>query len=219
MSGDFPEVRYADADGVSIAYCIRGDGPIDLVRVPGILSSISASTVDPVVAALDQDLAKFSRLIRIDRRGLGMSDPLVAGGAPPLEQQVDDILAVMDAVGSRQAALYGSGEGGQTALLFAAMHPTRVSALVLNYTWARACRAPDYPFGCDPAEPEQLALLARSKWGDLDDPWGYESVAPSRHDDPTFGRVLARVQQETASRAAAAAALARRAEVDLRAVL
>jgi pimeloyl-ACP methyl ester carboxylesterase len=71
VSGDFAEVRYADADGVSIAYSIRGDGPIDLVRVPGILSSIRAGTVDPVAAAHDQHLAKFSRLIRIDRRGLG----------------------------------------------------------------------------------------------------------------------------------------------------
>ena len=156
MSGDFAEVRYADADGVSIAYCIRGDGPIDLVRVPGLLSSIRAGTVDPVAAAHDQHLAKFSRLIRIDRRGLGMSDPLVAGGAPPLEQQVDDILAVMDAVGSRQAALYGSADGGQVALLFAAMHPTRVNALVVNYTWARGLRAADYPFGLDPVEAERL---------------------------------------------------------------
>src|SRR5712671_3774036 len=78
VNGDFAEVRYADADGVSIAYCIGGSGPIDLVRVPGILSSIRASTVDPVVEAHDHQLVKFSRLIRIDRRGLGMSDPLVA---------------------------------------------------------------------------------------------------------------------------------------------
>jgi class 3 adenylate cyclase len=219
VSGDFAEVRYADADGVSIAYCIRGDGPIDLVRVPGILSSIRAGTVDPVVAAHDQHLAKFSRLIRIDRRGLGMSDPLVAGGAPPLEQQVDDILAVMDAVGSRQAALYGSGDGGQVALLFAAMHPTRVTALVLNYTSARVLRAPDYPFGLDPVEAEQFALLTRSRWGDVDEPWGYEWLAPSRVEDPAFRRVLARVEQESASRAGAAAAVAGRAEVDLRAAL
>ncbi len=203
MSGDFAEVRYADADGVSIAYCIRGDGPIDLVRVPGLLSSIRAGTVDPVVAAHDQQLVKFSRLIRIDRRGLGMSDPLVAGGVPPLEQQVDDILAVMDAVGSRQAALYGSGDGGQVALLFAAMHPTRVTALVLNYTSARVIRAPDYQFGLDPVEAEQFALLTRSRWGDLDEPWGYEWLAPSRLQDPTFRRMLARLEQESASRAVA----------------
>jgi pimeloyl-ACP methyl ester carboxylesterase len=111
MSGDFPEVRYVDADGVSIAYCVRGDGPIDLVRVPGVLSSIVASTLDPVIGAHYEHLARFARLLLLDRRGLGMSDPLVAGGAPPLEQSVHDILAVMDAAGSRQAALYGTNEG------------------------------------------------------------------------------------------------------------
>ena len=90
MSGDFAEVRYTDADGVSIAYWYRGDGPIDLVRVPGPSEQHpQAGTVDPVAAAHDQHLAKLPRLIRIDRRGLGMSDPLVAGGAPPLEQQVE----------------------------------------------------------------------------------------------------------------------------------
>jgi len=219
VSDDFAEVRYADADGVSIAYCIRGNGPIDLVRMPGILTSIRASTVDPVVAAHDQHLSGFSRLIWVDRRGLGMSDPLVAGSAPPLEQQVDDILAVMDAVGSRQAALYGSADGGQVALLFAAMHPTRVKALVLNYTSARVYRAPDYPFGLDPVDPEQLASVTRSRWGDVDDPYGYEWLAPSRLDDPTFRHVLARLEQESASRAAAVAAVAGRAEIDLRAAL
>src|SRR5258706_8240505 len=87
VNGDFAEVRYADADGVSIAYCVGGSGPIDLVRVPGILSSIRASTVDPVVAAHDQQLVKFSRLIRIDRRGAGGAGPPGAGGVSPPQQQ------------------------------------------------------------------------------------------------------------------------------------
>jgi class 3 adenylate cyclase len=218
MSGDFPEVRYADADGVSIAYCVRGDGPIDLVRVPGILSSIVASTLDSVIGAHYEHLAGFARLLLLDRRGLGMSDPLVAGGAPPLEQQVHDILAVMDAAGSRQAALYGSNDGGPVALLFAAMHPDRVSALVLDSTWARAERGPDYPFGPDPAAREQGGLLIRARWGNLDNPWGFEGLAPSRLDDPSFRRVLARVQQVSASRAAASAEYLN-AENDVRAVL
>ena len=218
MSGEFPEVRYVDADGVSIAYCVRGDGPIDLVRAPGILSSIVASTLDPVIGAHYEHLAGFARLILLDRRGLGMSDSLVAGGAPPLEQPVHDILAVMDAVGSRKAALYASNDGGPVALFFAAMHPNRVSALVLNSTWARAERAPDYPFGPDPAVREQGGLLIRSQWGNLDNPWGFEGLAPSRLDDPTFRQVLARVQQVSASRAAASAEYLN-AENDVRAVL
>jgi class 3 adenylate cyclase/pimeloyl-ACP methyl ester carboxylesterase len=214
MSGGFPEVRYADADGVSIAYCVRGDGPIDLVRVPGLLSGILASTVDPVADAHYEHLAGFARLIRVDRRGLGMSDPLVAGGAPQLEQQVEDIVAVMDAVGSRQAALYSSGDAGAVALLFAAMHPERVNAVVLNSAWARPSRGPDYPFG-PPADRDPREK--RERWGDLERPWQFERAAPSRLNDPNFRHVLARVQQVSASRAAAGAAF--NPESDVRAVL
>ena len=128
MTVAFPEVRYADADGVSIAYCVSGDGPSALVRVPDVMSSILVSVVDPWVDTFNERLAGFTRLIRLDRRGLGMSDPLVTDDVPPLEQQVDDVLAVMDAVGVHQAALLGGGDGAQVASLFAATHPDRVSA-------------------------------------------------------------------------------------------
>jgi class 3 adenylate cyclase len=218
MSGAFPEVSYADADGVSIAYCVRGDGPIDLVRVPGVLSGILATTVDPILEAHNEQLARFARLILVDRRGLGMSDPLIAGGAPHLEQQVDDILAVMDAAGSHRAALYGGADGAMVSLLFAAMHPDRVSALVLNNAWARLFRATDYPFGLDPVHRDQPVLTTRSRWGDRDNPWGMEFLARSRLDDPSFRQVLARVQQVSASRAAATATVAN-ADNDVRAVL
>ena len=205
MSDGFPEVRYADADGVSIAYSVRGTGPIDLVRVPGVMTGILASMVDPVISAHYEDLVRFTRLILLDRRGLGMSDPLVAGGAPPLEQQVEDILAVMDTVGSRQATLYAGVGAGQVALLFAAMHPHRVSRIILNSSWARLFRADDYPFGPDPAEVDQMRAVMRAKWGNVDDPWAAAFAAPSRNNDPGFRRVLARVQQVSANPAAAVA--------------
>ena len=216
--GEIPEVSYADADGVSIAYCVRGDGPTDVLRVPGVLSSILASTVDPVLEAHYAHLARFSRLIVVDRRGLGMSDPLIAGGAPQLEQQVEDLLAVLDAVGSQRATLYGGADGGMVALLFAAMHPDRVSALMLNNTWARLLRAPDYPFGIDPGDRMLGFFATRSRWGDRDHPWGLEFLARSRLDDPGFPQVLARVQQVSASRAAAEATVAN-TEHDVRAIL
>jgi len=219
MSGYFPEVRYADADGVSIAYSVRGDGPIDLVRVPSLLGSILASTVDPVIDAHHEHLAGFTRLIQVDRRGLGMSDPLVAGGAPPLEQQVEDILAVMDTVGSRQVALYADVVGGAVALSFAAMHPERVSALVLNSAYARRSRAPDFPFGPPVGDDDRRDAVVRLRWGDLEHPALLERAAPSRASDPNFQHVLARVQQVSASRAAAAAAFAVDLEHDVRAVL
>ncbi len=123
VTGAFPDVRYADADGVSIAYSVRGDGPLDLVMVPGNLAGILSCIVDPQAEAHFAKLERFARVIQIDRRGLGMSDPIVAGGAPPLEQQVADVLAVMDAVGSDRAAIDGSADGGMVAILFAAMHP------------------------------------------------------------------------------------------------
>ncbi len=144
MLTDFPEVRYADADGSSIAYAASGEGSVDLVVVPGVMTSILGAMFHPVVGQFYEQLASFTRLIQLDRRGTGMSDPLSAGVSPPLEQQVGDVVAVMDAVGSPQAALYGVSHGGPVGILCAAMHPERVSALILN------CTVPcydDYPLG------------------------------------------------------------------------
>ncbi len=218
MSTESPVVRYADANGVSIAYSVTGDGAIDVVRVPGVMTGIAASGVDPIIAAHYDHLSRFARLILLDRRGLGMSDPLVAGGAPPLEQQVEDILAVMDVVGSRRAALYGGADGGLVAVLFAAMYPDRTSALVLNSTWARLFRSADHPYGIDPVGSDERAVVGRSQWGNVDNPWMYEIVAPSRLDDPNFRGLLARVQQVSASQAAASESHIN-AEHDVRSVL
>ena len=222
MNDEFPEVRYADADGAWIAYCVRGGGPIDVVRLPGLWSTILASTVDPVLHAHYTHLARFARLIRLDRRGQGMSDPLVAGGAPPLEQQVHDILAVMDTVGSHRAVLYASSQGGPVAVLFAAMYPDRVSALVLHNTWARWSAASDYPIAPPmPSEDDlhQQALDRARHWGDLEEPWSGEFVALSRLNDPSFRQVLARMQQVSASRRVAAEELPVSLQADVRAVL
>lgn len=201
----FPQVRYAKADGVSIAYEVRGAGARDLVRVPGSLSSVIATYLDPIAESHCDRLASFSRLISLDRRGTGLSDPLVAGTVPPLEQRVADVLAVMDAVNSRSAALYGGADGGQVALLFAAMHPDRVTAVIVSNGWARFVRSDDYPHGLDPARAEAGVRRVDAQWGDLDDPWGFEHVAPSRRTEPGYREVLARTQQVSASPAAAAA--------------
>src|SRR5262249_46633227 len=125
----WPRVRYADANGVSIAYDIRGDGPIDGVIVQGLIGGLVARCLDPRLAAWRDRWAAFSRVIHFDRRGQGLSDPVAAGPVPLLEQQVADIVAVMDHAGSRRAALYGGGDGAQVAMLFAAMFPDRVRAL------------------------------------------------------------------------------------------
>jgi class 3 adenylate cyclase/pimeloyl-ACP methyl ester carboxylesterase len=205
VMNEFPCVRYADAEGVSIAYEVRGDGPTDLVRVSGSISSLVGAYLDPVAQAHYERLAAFSRLISLDRRGTGLSGPLVAGEVPPLEQRVADVIAVMDTVGCEHATLYGlSIEGGQVAVLCTAMYPHRVDALVLSHAWARVFRSDDYPIGLPPelAEPYRQSILSR--WGDIDEPWGIE-IVPSRRAEPGFPALLARVEQVSASPEVAAA--------------
>src|SRR5207244_2395473 len=141
------ETRYAKApDGAHLAYQIVGDGPIDLLELPGTLMSIDAVGDQPIWLRFQERLASFCRLIRIDLRGIGLSDPLDAS-PPTVERWMDDALAVLDAAGSERTALWGVGFGGAIALLLAASHPDRVSALVLINAFARLVRAPDYEPG------------------------------------------------------------------------
>ena len=171
---------------MNIAYEVRGSGAIDLVRLPGMMGGLVGGFLDPVAGAHYDHLARFTRLIRLDRRGTGLSDPLVAGGAPQLEQQVEDIIAVMDAVGSERAALYGAADGGPVAVLFAAMYPERVTALVLSGTWARFYATDGYPWGRPAGEREFAQRSLHDHWGDLDDPWLLDRVCPSRQGRARF---------------------------------
>ena len=140
-----PQTRYAKSGDVNIAYQVTGDGPFDLVLVPGFASHVELGLTLPVFAAYVEQLGSFSRLIRFDRRGTGMSDPV--SGAPSLETRMDDIRAVLDAVGSRRAALLGGAEGAAMSILFAATYPERTAALVLRNGYPRTMWAPDYPWG------------------------------------------------------------------------
>src|SRR5919204_6222720 len=143
---NIPQIRYAKtADGLHIAYQVLGDGPLDLVFVPQVISNVEIFWENPRWAKFCRDLASFSRLILFDRRGVGLSDR--PSGVPPLEQRMDDVRAVMDAVASERAALFGSGPDGAMALLFAATYPERVSALVLFAVPPRGMWAPDYTWG------------------------------------------------------------------------
>jgi len=205
MAMRIPKVRYADADGVSIAYEVRGDGPHDLVRISGVFPSILARAIVPIFNQGDDALVAFARVIVVDRRGTGMSDPLREGSVAPLEQQVADVVAVMDDAGSERAVIWGAADGGQVAMLFAAMYPERTIALVLSNAFARWFRSDDHPFGPPEDAREHLAEVARRHWGDPDSPWGIMVAAPSLQDDPAFREQLAFVQSISASRAAAAA--------------
>ena len=139
-------------------------------------------------AAHYDQLAQFSRLIVIDRRGQGLSDPSPTAGAPLWEQQVQDIGAVLDAVGVEQIALLGAADGASVAVLFAAMHPERVSALVLYGPLLRF-GSPGYDT-LDPASRVALRRAMRTGWGDVDHPWGLEVLTPSRSWRPDFRSVL-----------------------------
>src|SRR5215203_423155 len=134
MMDPLTPVRYASADGVSIAYRVMGEGPLDVVWVPGGASNLDIDFESPSYLRLMQRLASFSRLMIFDKRGMGLSDRNV--GAPTLEERMDDVRAVMDAVGSERAALMGMSEGGPMSLLFAATYPERTVALVLYGTLA-----------------------------------------------------------------------------------
>jgi class 3 adenylate cyclase/pimeloyl-ACP methyl ester carboxylesterase len=165
-------IRYAQSGDVSIAYQVTGDGPFDLVLVPGFTSHLEFDWEEPRHAAFLERLASFSRLVRLDKRGTGLSDR--HGGIADLETRMDDVRAVMDAVGSERAAVLGYFEGGPMSILFAATHPERTRALVLCGTFATA---PVH----DLDEEQRAALIddVVRRWGDGD---GILRFAPDADD-------------------------------------
>jgi pimeloyl-ACP methyl ester carboxylesterase len=155
-------VRYAASDGLQIAYQITGRGERDIVLVAGFVSHLELDWVEPRHAAFLDRLGSLGRLIRFDKRGTGMSDR--PSELPDLETRIHDVLAVMDAVGSRRAVLFGYSEGGPMASLLAATHPERVEALVLYGAYARRLRSDDYPWAPTAAEREQYAQRLANEW-------------------------------------------------------
>ena len=140
-----PDTRYAQSGGVNIAFQVLGDGPRDLVLVSGWVSNIEVYWEEPALARFLTRLGSFSRLIRFDKRGTGLSDRVM--DMPSLEVRTDDVRAVMDAVGSERAALFGTSEGGPMCALFSATYPERISALIMHGSYPRRTQAPDYPWG------------------------------------------------------------------------
>jgi pimeloyl-ACP methyl ester carboxylesterase len=132
-----PQTRYARSGDYSIAYQAVGDGPIDLVLAPSFMSNVEGAWNNALQAHFYTRLASFSRLIRLDKRGAGLSDPVSITDLPTLEERMDDVRAVMDAVGSERAALLGISEGGPLSIMFAATYPERTRALILYGTHAR----------------------------------------------------------------------------------
>ncbi len=208
------ETRYARSGDLAIAYQVFGDGSVPLVVIPGWASNIENLWTLPEFAALAEKLAQFARVIMLDRRGTGLSDPV--DEPPTLEERMDDVRAVLDAAGCERAAIWGISEGGPMAMMFAASYPARVTGLVLYGTFARFSRAPDYPYGM----PEALNL----SWIDsLPDIWGTGTLsarfAPSIAGDPAALRRLARLERLAMSPGTARKLFGLLARTDVRHVL
>jgi len=188
-----PQTRYARAGDVHIAYQVVGEGPVDLVYVPPTLQQVEHLWAEPRVAAFFERLARFSRLILFDRRGTGLSDP-IAGST--LEDQMEDLTAVMDAVGSEQAALFAQSEGATMAALYAATHPERTRALVLYAGMARMTAAPGYEWPGDEAERD-------ARIAEIVDAWGtgarIDVIAPSAAGDERLRRWFAQLERLASS--------------------
>ena len=189
-----PTTRYARAGDVHIAYQVVGDGPIDLVYVPPQLQQLEHLWAEPRVAAFFERLARFARLILLDRRGTGLSDPI--SSATTLEDQMEDVTAVLDAVGSERAALFAQSEGAPMAVLYAATHPERIGALVLYAGMARMTAAPGYEWPGEPAEREQRIAAIFDAWGQGS---RLEVIAPSHADDVALRRWFAKLERLSAS--------------------
>jgi pimeloyl-ACP methyl ester carboxylesterase/DNA-binding winged helix-turn-helix (wHTH) protein len=176
-----PETRYARSGDVNIAYQVLGNGPLDLVFVMGWVSHLEYFWKEPSFARFLRRLASFSRLILFDKRGTGLSDRVAA--LPTLEERMDDVRAVMEAVGSERAALLGISEGGPMCSLFAATYPEKTSALVMIGTYAKRIWDPDYPWAPTLETRGRFFDEIRDNWGG---PVGLEVRAPSVAADPDF---------------------------------
>ena len=163
-----PPTQYVERDGISIAYQVVGDRPVDLLMSPGNVSHLDLQWTDPEISRFLARLASFARLIIYDKPGTGLSDPI--SQLPTLEERVADMEAVLDAVGSERAALFGISEGGPTSILMAATHPERITSLVLYGTfaiWPTAAPELFSPKTIERAElPEMLEAVAH--WGDAE---------------------------------------------------
>ncbi|HSM01376.1 MAG TPA: adenylate/guanylate cyclase domain-containing protein [Acidimicrobiia bacterium] len=209
-----PKTRYAKSGDVNVAYQVFGDGPRDIVHVPGFVSNVELMWEDPGMARFLERLASFSRLIVFDKRGTGLSDPVPADDLPSLEVRISDLTAVMDAAGSRSATIFGHSEGGAMSLLFAATHPERAEALILMGSRVSSVGFDDLA-GPTPEQWNEYAEDLETTWGSL----GVEGFAPSRADDDAFCEWFKRYQRLSASPRTAATLSRMNSQIDVRSIL
>lgn len=216
LSRPLPETHYAQNGDINIAYQVLGSGPIDIVFVMGWVSHLEYFWKHHLFASFLEKLGSFSRLILFDKRGTGLSDRVPLSELPTLEQRMEDVHAVMDAVDSERAVLVGVSEGGPMCSLFAATYPERTAGLVMIGTYAKRIRDEDYPWAPTEEQREAFFDLMRTDWGK---PVGIAERAPSMADDPEFRDWWATYLRMGASPGAAVALTKMNAEIDVRGVL
>jgi DNA-binding SARP family transcriptional activator/pimeloyl-ACP methyl ester carboxylesterase len=211
-----PVTHYVQApDGVHIAYQVLGQGPRDIVFVPGLMSHLDLLWDDADTARFFRRLATLGRLILFDKRDTGLSDRAV--GNSSLEERISDVMAVMGAAGSSRAVLFGYSEGAPMSILFAAAHPQRVSALILGSAAARWLPAPDYPCGEHTREmSDALRDIAANRWGQGD---SIDWYLPSRAGSPHARELFARFERLAVTPGAFLRLVAIILDIDVRAVL
>jgi pimeloyl-ACP methyl ester carboxylesterase len=211
-----PETRYALNGDMHIAYQVVGEGQFDIVFVHGWISHIEHLWEEPSIARFFRRLASFSRLILLDKRGTGLSDPVALNQLPTLEERIDDVRAVLDAAGCERAVLIGTSEAGALNLLFAATDPQRTSALILLNSYARLAWSEDYRFGMPSDQAESLLKLVEQEWGKG---VAFEALVASQTDNKAMRDWWRRYQRLAASPGAAVSLLRSAFETDARGVL
>jgi pimeloyl-ACP methyl ester carboxylesterase/DNA-binding CsgD family transcriptional regulator len=210
------ETRSARCGSLNIAYRVFGDGPLDLVMVPGFISHVEYAWQEPSLARFLRRLSAFCRVIAFDKRGTGLSDRELEGETASIGERIEDVRAVMDAAGSERAVLFAWSEGGPMSIAFAAKHPARVAGLVLAGTTPKFPADPDFPEGM----PRWLLEQAIDAW---QDGWGtgvgLELYGPSVADDDRVRKWWAAYQRFSASPGAVAASLRMHLDVDVRELL
>jgi len=209
-----PETKYAKSGDLSIAYQVLGSGSLDLVYVMGWVSNIEYYWQEPSMDYFLKRLSSFSRLIVFDKRGTGLSDKVV--DLPTLEHRMDDVRAVMDAVGSEKATLFGVSEGGPMSALFAATYPERTTALIMYGAYAKRLWTPDYPWAPTPEQRNVFFETIKNGWGGVVD---LDKLAPGTINDERFKQWWAAYLRHSASPADALALAKMNTEIDIRHIL
>ena len=212
---DSPRTHYAQSGDLAIAYQLLGDGPVDLVVVPPGFSVMEPSWDWPALADSWRRMARFSRVVLLDKRGTGLSDPVT--GSPTLEERMDDVRAVMDAVGSSRAVVLGGSEAGPIATLFAATYPQRVAALILVAAMVKWSAAPDLCAAITDETEQMMYDYLDAFWGSGMS--GELMYAPSLAGDPLAREFVGRFERMAGSPNAIKRLLAMNKQIDIRHVL